>query len=177
MMKKAKKKSWSERERLSLCNDRDTYFCFCTELVDSVSANTSKLPQQIVLLTMLLLFCECQAKGIWTQHWNWLWSCLPGQDSLQTKPALHLITSEYFKELPLFFGLNAFAALNEMVCPFCKYWTQCPRYGHICSVALVMSDSAAPWTVAHQAPLCVGFSSQESWGELPFPSPGNVQDT
>lgn len=101
----AKKKSWSECERLSSCNDGDAYFCFCTELVDSVSANTSKLPQQIVLLTMLLLFCEYQAKGIWTQHWNWLWSCLPGQDSLQTKLALNLITSESFKELPLFFGL------------------------------------------------------------------------
>ena len=60
----AKKKSWSECERLSSYNDGDAYFCFCTELVDSVSANTSKLPQQIVLLTMLLLFCEYQAKGI-----------------------------------------------------------------------------------------------------------------
>ena len=30
---------------------------------------------------------------------------------------------------------------------------------------------AAPWTVAHQAPLSVGFSRQEYWSGLPFPSP------
>ena len=27
---------------------------------------------------------------------------------------------------------------------------------------------AAPWTVAHQAPLSMGFSRQESWSRLPF---------
>ena len=31
---------------------------------------------------------------------------------------------------------------------------------------------AAPWTIAHQAPLFMGFSRQECWSELPFPSPG-----
>ena len=29
-----------------------------------------------------------------------------------------------------------------------------------------------PWTVAHQAPLCMEFSREEYWIELPFPSPG-----
>ena len=29
-----------------------------------------------------------------------------------------------------------------------------------------------PWTVAHNAPLSVGFSRQEYWSGLPFPSPG-----
>ena len=28
-----------------------------------------------------------------------------------------------------------------------------------------------PWTVAHQAPLSMGFSKQEYWSGLPFPSP------
>ena len=28
-----------------------------------------------------------------------------------------------------------------------------------------------PWTVANQAPLSMGFSRQEYWSELPFPSP------
>ena len=32
---------------------------------------------------------------------------------------------------------------------------------------------ATPWTVAGQAPLSVGFSRQEYWSGLPFPSPGN----
>ena len=29
---------------------------------------------------------------------------------------------------------------------------------------------ATPWTVAHQAPLSMGFSRQEYWSGLPFPS-------
>ena len=31
-----------------------------------------------------------------------------------------------------------------------------------------------PWPVACQAPLSVGFSRQEYWSRLPFPSPGNL---
>ena len=33
-----------------------------------------------------------------------------------------------------------------------------------------------PWTVAHQAPLSMGFSRQEYWSGLPFPSPGELPD-
>ena len=33
---------------------------------------------------------------------------------------------------------------------------------------------ATPGTVAHQAPLSVGFSRQEHWSGLPFPSPGDL---
>ena len=35
---------------------------------------------------------------------------------------------------------------------------------------------APPWTVAHQAPLSMGFSRQEYWRALPFPSPGYLPD-
>ena len=31
---------------------------------------------------------------------------------------------------------------------------------------------ATPWTVAHQAPLSMGFPRQEHWIGLPFPSLG-----
>ena len=31
-----------------------------------------------------------------------------------------------------------------------------------------------PWTVAHLAPLSMGFSRQEYWSGLPFPTPGNT---
>ena len=38
-----------------------------------------------------------------------------------------------------------------------------------------MADSfASPWTVAHQAPLSMGFPRQEYWGGFPFPSPGDL---
>ena len=33
---------------------------------------------------------------------------------------------------------------------------------------------ATPWTVAYQAPLSMGFSRQECWSGLPFPSPGDI---
>ena len=33
-----------------------------------------------------------------------------------------------------------------------------------------------PWTVAHQAPLSMGFSRQEYWGGLPCPAPEDLPD-
>ena len=33
-----------------------------------------------------------------------------------------------------------------------------------------------PWTIACQAPLSMGFSRQEYWTGLPFPSPGDLPD-
>ena len=36
--------------------------------------------------------------------------------------------------------------------------------------------SAIPWTVVYQASLSMGFSRQEYWSGLPFPSPGDLPD-
>ena len=36
---------------------------------------------------------------------------------------------------------------------------------------------ATRWTVAYQAPLSMGFSRQEYWSGLPFPSPGDLPDS
>ena len=36
---------------------------------------------------------------------------------------------------------------------------------------------ATPWTIASQAPLSMGFSRQEYWSGLPFPSPGDLPNT
>ena len=33
-----------------------------------------------------------------------------------------------------------------------------------------------PWTVAHQAPPSMGFSRQEYWSGLSFPSPGDLSN-
>ena len=43
----------------------------------------------------------------------------------------------------------------------------------LCMLCSVISDSLRPQTVARQAPLSVGFSRQEYWNGLPFPSPGD----
>ena len=45
--------------------------------------------------------------------------------------------------------------------------------GHFSCVRL----SVTPWTVAHQAPLSIGFSRQESWSGLPCPPPGHLPDS
>ena len=34
-----------------------------------------------------------------------------------------------------------------------------------------------PWTVAHQSPLSMGFSKEEYWSGLPFPTRGSVPDS
>ena len=44
---------------------------------------------------------------------------------------------------------------------------------HVCSV---VSNSATPWTAAHQAPLSVGLSRQDYWSGLTFPTPGDLSD-
>ena len=44
----------------------------------------------------------------------------------------------------------------------------------VCVNYSVMSNSATAWTVAHQAPLSMGFLKQGYWSGLPFPSPGDL---
>ena len=44
-----------------------------------------------------------------------------------------------------------------------------------CSLLSRVQLFATPWwTVAHQTPLSMGFSWQEYWSGLPFPSPGHL---
>ena len=44
------------------------------------------------------------------------------------------------------------------------------------SHSVMFNSFATPWTVARQAPLSMGFSRQEYWSELPFPSQGDLPD-
>ena len=41
-------------------------------------------------------------------------------------------------------------------------------------VAKLCPTLVTPWTVAHQAPLSMGFPRQEHWSGVPFPSPGDL---
>ena len=43
-----------------------------------------------------------------------------------------------------------------------------------CLVTKSCLTFANPWSVARQAPLSMGFSRQEYWSGLPFPSPGDL---
>ena len=49
------------------------------------------------------------------------------------------------------------------------------RDGHAC-VLIHLQLFVTLWTAAHQAPLSMEFSRQESWSRLPFPAPGDLPD-
>ena len=43
-------------------------------------------------------------------------------------------------------------------------------------IAIQSQGLVTPWTVAYQSLLSTGFSRQEYWSGLPFPSPGDLPD-
>ena len=61
---------------------------------------------------------------------------------------------------------SALASPNSFV----HYWLLCAVLSRFSRVWLC----ATPGTVAHQAPLSMGFSRQEYWSGLPFPPPGDL---
>ena len=46
----------------------------------------------------------------------------------------------------------------------------------MCTCSVVSDSLYTLWTIACQAPLSVGFFSQEYWSGLPFPPPGDLPD-
>ena len=52
-------------------------------------------------------------------------------------------------------------------------WNKCNKIKLWSLVTKSCPTLATPWTVAHQAPLSMGFSRQEYWSGLPFPLSGS----
>jgi len=52
----------------------------------------------------------------------------------------------------------------------------CERTRAVCCVLSSIWLFPTPWTMAHQAPLSMGFPRQEYWSGLPFPPPGDLPD-
>ena len=52
----------------------------------------------------------------------------------------------------------------------------CVLVAQLCLSLSLVQFSATPWIVARQTPLSMGFSRQEYWSRLPFPSPGDLPD-
>ena len=50
------------------------------------------------------------------------------------------------------------------------------RVLHVSMHAQSRQSCPTLWTVAHQAPLSIGFSRQEYWNGLPCPPPGDLPD-
>ena len=55
-------------------------------------------------------------------------------------------------------------------------WEMYEHIGYFYISCSVMSDSVTLWTVAHQAPLSMGFSRQEYWIGFPCLSPRDLPD-
>ena len=73
--------------------------------------------------------------------------------------------------LPSFSSLSTFLSLSSPL----------PLPSFSCSLLLLLFSLevwlfCAPWTVAHQAPLSMGFPRQEYWSGLPFLSPGDLPE-
>jgi len=51
-----------------------------------------------------------------------------------------------------------------------------PFTNNLCESLSHVQLLATPWIAADEAPLSMGFSRQEYWSGLPFPSPGNLPD-
>ena len=56
-----------------------------------------------------------------------------------------------------------------------EFVQQLPQNGKVKSLSCVQLF-AIPWTVVYQASLSMGFSRQEYWSGLLFPSPGDLPD-
>ena len=70
-------------------------------------------------------------------------------------------------------GIFLTQGLNLCLLCFWHWQVNSSPLGYLgCSVASVVSNSATPWTAARQAPLSMGFSRQEHWSGLAFPTPG-----
>ena len=74
--------------------------------------------------------------------------------------------SEKFSDLFLFFQLWAITYMCVCIYVCCAVLS---CFNHVQLFATL-------WTVAHQAPLSMGFSRQEFWSGLPFPPPGDLPD-
>ena len=55
------------------------------------------------------------------------------------------------------------------------HWVGGGGGGSVCMFSCVQLF-VTPWTVAHQAPLSMGFSRQEYWSGLPFPTPRDLSN-
>ena len=72
-------------------------------------------------------------------------------------------------------GQNTEQIFN-LPCAKCEEnWKKCHIYSG-CLVTKSCPTLVTPWTVACQAPLSMGFSRQEYWSGLPFPSAGDLPD-
>ena len=99
-----------------------------------------------------------------TQVWS-----LGGEDPLEKEMATHSSTLAW-KRSP-----GKEMATHSSTLAWKISWTEKP--GGLWSMGSHVWLFATLWTLARQAPLSMGFSGQEYWSGLPFPSPGALPNS
>ena len=112
-----------------------------------------------------------------TSQWPWWrrrWHCGENTDidnfELKTILKSQVLNMSQFLEFRNQVIYLIFSSWCVCVCVCVCIYNACVRVcmlSHFSHVQLCV----ALWTVAHQAPLSMGFSRQEHWSGLPFPSP------
>ena len=93
----------------------------------------------------------------------------------RTLPQAHTNVSFFFSLIMRIFKINIYL----FGCTRSLMWHVGSLVVYVCVCARmhsVVSNSATPWTVARQAPLSTGFSRQEYWSRMSFPSPEDLSD-
>ena len=123
----------------------------------------------IVSSPQIFVFCP----SVWIEEINKSFDVLVGnfllspigmvQNALWSHKVKRLLLSLefHFKNLDWLYpeSLSVFPGLSEKVKSLSRLWL-----------------FVTPWTVAYLAPPCIGFSRQEYWSGLPFPSAGDLPD-
>ena len=76
----------------------------------------------------------------------------------------------------LFFRLHSYTDYASLICIVCGKPSHSYKYDSFDYIKGCKNWTWTPWTVAYQAPPSMGFSRQEYWSGLPFPSPGDLPD-
>ena len=63
---------------------------------------------------------------------------------------------------------------NRFCCLYCNLMGDFQKCRISLNITQLCLTLATPWTVAHQAPLSMGFSRQEYWSGVPLPSPKSI---
>ena len=97
--------------------------------------------------------------------------------------SIHIMSLYFVKKKKKRIKINTIKWISMLICTenswkkytqlqtICKTWVN--EWVKLLSYVWLF---ATPWTVAPQAPPSMGFSRQEYWSGLPFPSPGDLPD-
>ena len=87
------------------------------------------------------------------------------------------LNCEYSIYVFVFLAKTSVYASSSLVSELCKSLSPC-LWPSVCVLSRFSRvwRLATPWTIVRQTPLFMGFSGQEHWTGLPFPSPGGLPD-